>query len=286
MALVSTRTTKSEANFIRFCQDVARDLVSSPPFWLRNLDRFHRIFLKFLEHNNSHLPILAFVNAHRQTLQQPVVLDSEPNDSWLLFPKNEPVPVVKSLGTAKPRGVYLAMKDNDWNHCLPLAEVYAVCVSVTESTRRSFDGVSVDTIPAQFLKLFYEMLLEAEPDNVFFRENVTLCEEMVTPAERTGLDLGSTLSSFVNSDSAKQIQGMLQGVASSFDDTAKAEALDGLKHFQESGDLSKLFAGMGPMLQQSGLMDMISGLLPSTRGGASAAETTDEVEDVNPEDQD
>ena len=275
---MTTTLTTDESAFIRFCQDVGHDLSPCVPFWMKNLNFFNKIFLKYLEHNKSHLPIVAFINANRKTLEKPIVSGMEPNDKWLLFPKTTPEPETKTVGNSKPRGAYLTMKDDDWTRCLPLSEVYAVCVGAVDSGRRSFHGVSMDTVPALFLKLFYAMLLEAEPDNVHFKDNVSMSEDLLSTVE-TVPGIGETIGTMLQSDGAKQLQNMLQGVMSSFDPSSKEMLQQGMSDFTQKGDLSGLFASMGPMLQQTGLSDVLSGLMKGVMGdgrrdGASAASGT------------
>lgn len=267
----STTSTVAETAFIRFCQDVGHDLSPKPPFWMKNLNFFNKIFLKYLEHNKSHLPIVAFINANRKTLEKPIVSGMEPNDKWLLFSKDLPEPETKTVGNSKPRGAFLAMKDDDWTRCLPLSEVYAVCVGAAESdstSRRGFHGVSMDTVPALFLKLFYAMLLEAEPDNVHFKDNVSTSEDLLSTVDAVP-GIGETIGTMLQSDGAKQLQTMLQGVMSSFDPSSKEMLAEGMKDFTQKGDLSGLFASMGPMLQQTGLSDVLSGLMKGVMGGAA-----------------
>lgn len=283
MSVEVARTTTHEANFIRFCQDVADELTPTKPFWNLNLDNFDRIFRKYLDNHKSHLPILAFIDANRKMVEQPVLLNSEPNDKWLTFPSDEPAPKHKSLGASKPRGVYLSMKDDDWNYCLPLAEIYTVCVDAADLHRKTFYSVSIETVPALFLKLFFKMLLEVEPENPYFKENLALCEDLVAPVEPEP-SIGQTLGSIMNSDGAKQLQGMLQGVASSFDEGTKAQLSEGFTQFQQNGDLGGLFASMQPFIQQSGISQLLSGLMPpanreSVNGTVEEEDSTGDAED-------
>jgi hypothetical protein len=264
-------STACEEAFLLFCQNVAQDLCNKPPYWLKNLNSFKKIFYKYRENGKSHLPIKAFIDANRLVLELPLLSGTDTNDQWLLFPKDAPIPAPKSLGAAKPRGVILPMKEGEHTFCVPISEVYATCIE-PETSKRTFHNVSIDTCPAMFLKLLYDMLLEAEPENEALKANMTACEDLLTPCEEPP-SLGDTLGSLMNSDGAKNLTTMLQGVMGSVDTT---QIQEGFKQFSQNGDMASLFASMGPILQQSGISQLLSGMIPQDPSRPA-------IQEINPE---
>lgn len=266
------RTTKHEENFIDFCRDVSEQLCSSKPYWVRNVNRFRRIFFKYLDGGKSHLPIVDFINSHRETLERKVVDNCEPNDSWLHFDTTSEVPVSKSMGATEPRGVYLPMKQGDWDHSLPLSEVYHLCVNPEVSHLKSFSGVTMETVPAKFFNLFYNMLSEAEPENEYFKENVRLSDDEVEPF--TGMDLNNVMSTMMNSDMMCQFGNLSQNLAESLKDVNMEQVSEGFQKFTSTGDFSSLLNSAMPVLQKSGLMNMVANLTNNAAGGASQVQET------------
>lgn len=282
-------STRAESQFLRFCNDVADESApllgalsqgagaASPaaPYWLKNLSQFEKIFVKYRIHGNSHLPIKAFINANREILEAPVATGTDPNDRWLLFPDDLPEPSAPGLVPVKPRGVYLSMKEgaDGYIRSIPLSEVYAACLNIASRAEETpeFLGVASETLPGKFLLLFYEMLLEVEPENTHFQNNVETADSMVVEAgsaQGVAFDpsnLTDMLGGLLRSDGGRQISSMLTGVLSS----VNPEAGRAFGDFATDGDPSKLMSAAAPLMQS--LQGMMAGLSSSGTMAAPAA---------------
>lgn len=277
-----TRPTEAEFRFVRFCQEVGDFL--DTPFWMRNVAQFDKIFTKFRKHGKSHLPILAFISHHRSTLEQPVLLNSDPNDRWLLIPEGTPVPETTSWTPVRPRGVLLSIKEDEFVHSLPLSEVYEGCLQIaSDPDLRSFSGVTVETVPAKFLLLLYQMLLEAEPDNLFFKENVETCDNMVAEAPEgplRGLNPNDLFGSLFKSEGGQQISSMVAGMLGTVDPSASSAFTE----FTRDGNFQHLLSAAGPLLQNLG--SMFPPQHTTTTSTSARGVAGDSGEDADAEDQD
>lgn len=285
MSLVTsdtTQQTKSESAFIKFSNEVARGNGTVLPFWTKNLELFERIFLKFRDHGKSSIPILKFIETNRETLEHNILEDDKINDDWLIIDSTVPLPTVKPMIPTRPRGVFLSMGDDDWKHCLPLAEIYTACIDICNSdaktfgggVRTDFSGVTIKTIQAKFLHLFYSMLSEVEPDNAAFIKNMEDSEELITPADTNMMGgifggMGDIMNNMLKSDMGKNITGQLADVAESVDDSTKNDTLNALR----SGDLTSMMSNLGPMIQSpafQGLLANVSSMVPPGMMGTPA----------------
>lgn len=275
MSLVvpETRSSEHEGAFLNFCQAVS-DSVVPTPYWDRNLKQFNKIFLKFRIHGKSHLPILNFCRSRRDVLEAPIVDETgECNDAWLRLPDGVAVPVPPSWLPIRPRGVFLAMKDEEPIHSLPLAEIYARCIEIANGSQ-SYFSVSPSSAPAKFLYLFYQMLHEADPDNARYLENMNACQEMITPATTAANPLSGMingLGSFLTPEAQNGLQGMMANVASSFTPESKSQAESAFTNFQQTGDLSSLVSGFQPLLQNPGIQNLFASIMPAMSGMMASA---------------
>lgn len=273
MSLTVKRTTDHELAFIRFCQRVADELSEGTPFWVRNLNRFDKVFTRFVSGGKSHLPILTFIESHRENVERKIIDRSTSNDAWLLVPEGVPEPKASGLAAAEPRGVFLAMKEDDWNCCLPLAEVYSVCVKAQDlPSRHSFDGVTTDSIPARFLSLFYAMLLEADPDNSRLQENKELCEDVITPAAQVP-PIGQMMGNLMGGDMAKQMSALVGNLFDAIPDSAR----DDMQRMADQRDFSGMLQSIGPVIQNSGIGDILKQMMPPPQ--AQIEDNEGDVED-------
>jgi hypothetical protein len=280
LTVSEARAAVHEGDFINFCQAVSDTLIPTP-YWDRNLKQFNTIFLKFKIHGKSYLPILEFCKTHREVLEAPIV-DSEGdcNDSWLSIPDGTPVPVPPNWMPIIPRGVFLPMAEIKPTHSLPLAEVYARCVEIANGSQNYF-GVSAASAPAKFLFLFYQMLHEADPENEHYKRNMTSCQEMIVPTEVSNPLSGilSGLSTFLTPEAQASIQGVAEGVANSFTQESRDQAVNAFSTFQQKGDISSLFNASQSLLANPSVQSLFASIMPMMQGmmgampGAAVQET-------------
>lgn len=268
----TTHLNQAESEFIGFCQEVARTGTTKVPYWAKNLDRFERVFLKFRDNKNCQIPVKRFLISHRESLEKPVLEGDTVNDHWLKIDSDEPVPEPKSWAPVKPRGVFLPTDgDDDWSHCIPLAEVYSACHDISTAEmktfsgdiRRNFSGVTIDTVPVKFLFLLFRMLLEVEPENTHFSKNADFCEELMTPATGLMSGVGDMMSSMMSGDSPAS--KMMAQLTESFTPEASQKAMDGLGQFAQNQDFGALMSSFAPMLQSPAMQNLMSaftGMMP------------------------
>lgn len=268
MAVVETqvkRPTQAESAFINFCSSIATGQ-GSQPYWLSNIKQFEKVFVKFKIHDKSHVPIVTFVDKHRETLEAPLMNGDTPNDGWLAIPDGLAVPTPKSLMPVEPRGVYLPMRDceNGYLQCLPLAEVYAGCLAIGQSERTQFAGVTVESLPAKFLLLFYQMLVEAEPENKAFQDNVETADTMVIEVGGSG-GMMEALGGMLTPENMEKMNQMAAPMMGLFN----PEIAEKLKN---ASDLPSAISTLQPYF--GGLADMIPGMMSSVMGAMSQGTTT------------
>lgn len=252
--------------FIRFCQRVVGFYPQSP-FWSRNLNMFDTVFRKYRDGENISQPVKSFIEKYRDVLEKPVFVDDDLNDEWLTFHKDTPVPVPKkSWSTCCPRGVFIAMKDGDTAAVLPLSEVYSSCMEIAESDLRSFNGVDPKCVVVQFFQYLFDMLLEVEPDNVHFKENVMMAEGLVESSPSNNFDMGSVLKSKMDS--------VLTQIPE-----AQRESLEKASNALSKGDFNSVMESMGPMLQQ--FMPLVKSFTDSLGLDPSCAQTSSQPAEVS-----
>lgn len=265
--------TTHEGEFIRFCQRVA-SFHSPAPFWARNLNMFNTVFTKYKDGENISKPVKDFVDTHRETLEKPLFVGDDLNDEWLAIPEDVPAPTPrKAWSTCCPRGVYLPMKEGDHTAVLPLSEVYATCIEIAESDRRSFHGVDVKCVVVQFFQYFFAMLHEVEPENTHFKESVETAEGLVG-SSKPGGELG---------DLGSMVRGTMEGLLSQVPDENK-EMLEGTVDALTKGDFAKVFESVGPMMQQ--FMPMFQNMSSQMNKSHASVEETPDVPMIEPEEQD
>lgn len=276
LVVTETRSSEHEGAFLNFCQAVS-DSLAPIPYWDRNLKQFNKIFLKYRAHGKSHLPILAFAGSRRDVLEAPIVDETgECNDAWLRLPKDEVVPVPPTWLPVRPRGVYLPMKDDEPIHSLPLAEIYARCIEISNGSQ-SYFGVTPSSAPAKFLFLFYQMLHEADPENEPYQTNMTVCQEMITSNATTANPFTgalSGLSAILTPEAQNGIQGMMENVATTFTPESRSQAENAFTTFQQTGDLGSLITGFQPLLTSPGVQNLFATIMPAMTGMMATAGVT------------
>lgn len=278
MSLAVTGTERSsvhEGEFINFCQAVSDTLLPEVPYWDRNLKQFNTVFLKYKNHGKSYIPILEFCKLHQKVLEEPIVdAEGDCNDSWLSIPEGVAVPVPPGWLPIVPRGVYLPMTEIKPTHSLPLAEIYTRCVEIASKSQNYF-GVTASSAPAKFLFLFYQMLHEADPENEHYQRNMSVCQEMIVPVETSNPLSGmmNGLSAFLTPEAQASIQGVAKGVASSFTQESREQAISAFSAFQQSGDVSELVNASQSLLSNPGIKGLFASIMPMMNGMLGAVAT-------------
>lgn len=283
------RNVVHEGEFINFCQAVSETL-SPAPYWVRNIEQFNTIFLKYKAHGKSHIPVLEFCGRYREVLEAPIVNEEgDCNDSWLSIPEGVAAPVPPSWLPVVPRGVILPMAEIKPTHSLPLSEIYARCVEIAGGSQNYFN-VTAASAPAKFLFLFFQMLHEADPENEHYQRNMTVCQEMISPVESGDPLSGmlSGLSGFLTPEAQTSIQTMVKGVADSFTPEARDQAVNAFSNFQQNPDLGSLITGFQPLLQNPGIQNLfatLNGMMGSAVTTTGSAVPVIQQPETDPTDQ-
>lgn len=277
----------AEFEFIKFCQEVSHDAATTSPFWSKNLDRFERVFTKYRTDNKSMIPIQNFIDTYREILERPILIDDEVTHGWLIINEDEPIPAMKSWAPIEPRKMYIPMGEG-WVHSIPLSEIYSTCIDISSSEvktisgeiRRHFSGVTIDTLPAKFLNLFYAMLLEVETDNDKFLHNMEICAEIMTPIESTSnpmSGLPDMIGNLMNSDMAKNLMSPVTSVLGSIDSDAQKNAIEGVVKFTQNGDISRLMSSFTPILQNPAIQNIMTSLTAGMTDMSNVPSVTEDV---------
>lgn len=236
--VVSQKTQVSGIRaFVQFCQSIA-DSEKPTPYWVKNLANFDRVFRKNQE--NFSKPIKEFIKAHRVTLEDPIISGTDSNDEWLHIPEGKTIPTPKPLIVARPRGIILPVRskaEDEHVHAIPLSEVYSHCLNI----KTDLGGVSAETIPAKFFELLYVMLLEAEPENKFFQDNLESARDAIMPVKTPVDGIKDAIGSFETM--IPQLKGMVETAMGSMNDGDR-DALDRAM----KGDFSGVMSRVGPLL--------------------------------------
>ncbi len=224
-------------NFVQFCQSIA-DSEKPAPYWVKNLANFDRVFRK--NQNNFSKPIKEFIKVYRVSLEDPIISGSDSNDEWLHIPEGKSIPTPKALIVACPRGVFLPVRskaEDEHVHSVPLSEVYSHCLEA----KTDLGGVSAETLPAKFFELLYMMLLEVEPENKFFQDNLELARDAIMPVKTPADGIKEAIGSFETM--IPQLKGMMETAMGSMNDGDK----DALNRAMK-GDFSGVMSRVGPLL--------------------------------------